>query len=56
MFVVIVGNIFGAKSVHGVFPSNLLAEEWIVYNAGGQHCEIVPLQDEKFVYLEPRTI
>lgn len=44
MYIVIVGTLFGNKTLHGPFDDTEHANQWASVNVGNQHFEIVPLQ------------
>ncbi len=43
-YIVIVGTLFGNKTIHGLFDNTHEASAWANDNAGGQNYEVVPLQ------------
>lgn len=46
--IVIVGTMFGAKSVHGPFDNEAIAQSWAQNNAADpQHYEVVPLRNPR---------
>lgn len=43
MYVVVIGEIFGMKTVHGPFNDSVSAERWIAKINTRQHAEIIKL-------------
>ena len=55
MYVVIVGKMFGTKTVHGPFSTSAEADSWALDNAQGQHSEVVPLEGIAAPPAKPRA-
>jgi hypothetical protein len=45
MYIVFIGNMFGANFFHGPFKTEVDAERWVLINADTQHYEIAKLQN-----------
>ena len=43
-FIVIVGSLFGNKTVHGPFKDDDDVNQWVALHCKGQHYEVVPLE------------
>lgn len=44
MFVVIIGTMFGNKTIHGPFEDLFSANKWVIHYVDGQPYEIVRLE------------